>query len=218
MFNHDAGHSHGSTLGFVAGCPLCDAAKTARNQAIAHIAEAIHLLSLINPTGARPTLRLNLAPIDLTGDDTGNCHSIDLTSKQAETVADAVDSVNAHAGSEPPDDAPIDGLLAEAVDAVTRAIPIDEDSLKRRKAKFEAWMEGQAGEAIESGEWSAAAVAHKNPQLYADVTDLFLLLDPREITRTVLDHRQVDMLYAVQALDDMYGDVHDPYADEDGDL
>ena len=70
-------------------------------------------------------------------------------------------------------------------------------------------------EAIPSGEFSAAAVAQYDPDLYSDVIDVFMLLDPREITRTVLDHRQVDMLYAVQALDDVYGEVADPYADED---
>jgi hypothetical protein len=33
-------------------------------------------------------------------------------------------------------------------------------------------------EQIPSGEWSAAAVAQNDPQIYADVTDLFLLIDP----------------------------------------
>lgn len=76
-------------------------------------------------------------------------------------------------------------------------------------------MEQPEFEQIQSGDFSAAAVAQYNPDLYADVTDVFLLLDPREITATVLDHRQVDLLYAIQALDDVYGEVVDPYADED---
>ncbi|MBZ6211656.1 hypothetical protein KVH31_34740 [Streptomyces olivaceus] len=145
MRNSDAGHSHGPTPHLVTGCPLCDHQRTVRNQAIAHLAEAIHLLSLINPSGATPTIRLNLAPINLTGDDVHNCHSVDLTAKQAETVADATDSVNAYAGSQPP---PVDALPA-----VTR-------------------------EQIPTGDYSAAAVAQNEPDLYAEVTDLFLLVDP----------------------------------------
>ncbi|MGW0948529.1 hypothetical protein ACWD4O_39065 [Streptomyces sp. NPDC002623] len=65
------------------------------------------------------------------------------------------------------------------------------------------------------GDFSAAAVAQCNPALYADVTDVFLLLDPREITRTVLDHRQVDFHTVVRALDEAFGEIADPYADED---
>lgn len=33
-------------------------------------------------------------------------------------------------------------------------------------------------EAIPTGEWSAAAVAQNDPDLYADVTDLFDAVDP----------------------------------------
>jgi len=40
-------------------------------------------------------------------------------------------------------------------------------------------MIGQpAFEEIESGEWTAAAVAHNHTTVYADVIDLFLLIDP----------------------------------------
>lgn len=35
-------------------------------------------------------------------------------------------------------------------------------------------------EQIASGEWTAAAIAHRNPNLYADVTDAFLLIDPQD--------------------------------------
>ncbi|MFD8488645.1 hypothetical protein [Streptomyces sp. NPDC059712] len=157
MRNSDAGHSHGPTPHLVTGCPLCDHQRTVRNQAIHHLAEAIHLLSLINPTQAAPTIRLNLAPIGLTGDDTPNCHSVDLTAKQAQTVADAVDSVNAYAGSQPP---PVDALPA-----VNR-------------------------EAIGTGEWSAAAVAQNDPDLYADVIDMFDAVDPQSYLDDVLTSRE----------------------------
>lgn len=213
----DAGHSHLANGGrLVTGCPLCDHIKTVRNQAIAHLGEALTLLSHISPADPgedpRPTIRLNLGPIGLTGDDVDNCHSIDLTAKQAEALADAVDSMHDYtAGSE----RRIDGDLRGLADALNASIPIDPDRMTRSTARFMGWLQGQSGEAIESGEWSAAAVAQNDPDLYADVTDLFLLLDPREITATVLDHRQVDMVRAVEALDDWFGDLADPYADED---
>ncbi|KPC69098.1 hypothetical protein ADL27_55060 [Streptomyces sp. NRRL F-6602] len=41
-------------------------------------------------------------------------------------------------------------------------------------------MEQPAIETIGSGEWTAAAVAHKHPSLYADVTDLFMVIDPQD--------------------------------------
>ncbi|MFC9891546.1 hypothetical protein [Streptomyces pilosus] len=184
--NFDAGHNHLPAPGFVTGCPLCDAAKTARNQAIAHLSEALHLLSLIQPADPtedpRPVIRLNLAPIGITGDDVDNCHSVDLTAKQAEALADGVDSMHAYAAG---------GTIPQPAET------------------------GELREQVGSGEWSAAAVAQNNPDLYADVTDLFLLIDPREITASVLDHRQVDMVRAVEALDDWFGEIADPYADED---
>jgi hypothetical protein len=75
--------------------------------------------------------------------------------------------------------------------------------------------QGPHFEDIDSGEWTASAVAHRSPQLYADVTDVFMLLDPREMTRVVLDDAQTDALYVIQALDDWFGEIADPYADED---
>ncbi|MGW7630470.1 hypothetical protein ACWGKO_16265 [Streptomyces griseoincarnatus] len=150
----DAGHSHLPAPGFVSDCPLCDAAKAARDQALAHFAEALLLLSQVPPVDpseeSTNTIRVNLAPIGLTGDDTGNCYSIDLTAKQAESLADAVDSMNAYLGSEQP-------------------IPfLPADTPVRR-------------EQVGSGEWSAAAVAQNDPRLFADVTDVFNAVDPQDL-------------------------------------
>jgi hypothetical protein len=39
-------------------------------------------------------------------------------------------------------------------------------------------MQQPAFEEIPTGEWSSAAVAQNDPDLYADVTDLFLAVDP----------------------------------------
>lgn len=64
-------------------------------------------------------------------------------------------------------------------------------------------------------DWSATGVTMTHPVLVADIEDVFAYLDPREITRTVLDHRQVDMPRAIEALDDVFGEIYDPYADED---
>jgi len=40
-------------------------------------------------------------------------------------------------------------------------------------------MQQPAFETIPTGEWCAAAVAQNNPDLYADVTDLFMVIDPQ---------------------------------------
>jgi hypothetical protein len=67
-------------------------------------------------------------------------------------------------------------------------------------------------------DWSATGVTLEHPALVADIEDFYAALDPRELTRTVLDHRQVDMPRAIEALDDVLGEIYDPYADEDGDV
>lgn len=158
--SHDAGHTHGPTHLFVTGCPLCDAAKAVRDRALAHLGEALLLLSKIQPVDPsedpRPTIRLNLAPIGLTGDDHNNCYGADLTAKQAEALADAVDSLSAYRMSELP----------------IPFLPADTDETPAQSG-------GPTGEQVGSGEWSAAAVAQNNPDLYADVTDLFMLVDPQ---------------------------------------
>ena len=206
-------HTHAFPARLTAGCPACAPAINARNLAIGHLSEAIDLLAGLQNPDEPKTVHLSLAPVHLTDPDTVHlCHGWEITPKLAESLADAVDSMNAWL------DSASDQVLGNAMEQAAAGIPVDKDSLNRRKAGFEGWLEGQAGEVIESGDYSAAAVAQCYPDLYADVTDVFMLLDPREITKTVLDDRQVDLLYAVQALDDVYGDVHDPYADEDGDL
>lgn len=136
-----AGHSHGATPYLVTGCPLCDATKAARNQAIEHLSEALNLLSNLGPETDRPTIRINLGPTDLTGDDIRHCHSIDIPAKLGEALSDAIDSMNFRISND-------------------RA-------------------QGPSGEKLGVGEWSAAAVAQNDPDLYAQVTDLFLLVDPQ---------------------------------------
>lgn len=201
--NYDAGHSHGRTLGFVSGCPLCDAAKEARNQAIEHLHEALFLLSKVNPSGDLPTVRLNLGPIGITGDDVQRCHSVDLTAKQAEALSDAVDSMNAYAGTE----SPIDQDLRDLAAGIEAAVPVDEDRL----ARFKGWLQGLSGEAIESGEWSAAAVAQNDPDVWDAVNDVFFDLDLSAITKDVLDNTaEADRLAKAQELDDWFGDIPDP--------
>jgi hypothetical protein len=175
-----AGHSHGPTPHLIDGCPLCDHLKTARNQAIEHLSEALHLLAGIRPETDRPTLRLNIAPIDLTADDTGRCHSIDLSAKQAEALSDAIDSMNAYAGSEPPA-RPMPGLVEE----------------------------------IPTGEWSAAAVAQYDTDLWDAVNAAYAELDPVDITDTVIRDREADLADVVKVLDEAFGDIPCPYAEED---
>jgi hypothetical protein len=197
--NMDAGHSHLKTPHFVTDCPLCEAEKAVRNRAIEHLSEALHLLEGLRKPGDKPTIRLNLAPIGVTGDDVARCHSIDLTAKQAEDLADAIDSKNAYVGSE----SPIDGALRNLADGIKEAVV--------------ARPGGFVGEVIDSGEWSAAAVAQRTPEVAAVITDTFTSLDLVEITREILNEPQVNKLAVTQALDRWFGEIADPYADEDDD-
>lgn len=87
-----AGHSHKPTDHLVSGCPVCDAQMEARNRAIEHLSEALHLFNGLRPKGDQPTVRVSLSPISLTGDDAGLCHSFDLTAKQVEYLADQTDT------------------------------------------------------------------------------------------------------------------------------
>lgn len=140
----------------------------ARDRAIEHLAEALYLLNGIRPETdpGEALLRLSIAPAE----DPARCHSFDLTAKQIEGLADAIDSMNAY-------------LEADRMHDMT----VDTDSLNRRKAEFVGWLEGQAGEEIASGEFSAAAVAQCTPDLYADVTDVFDDIDPISLLDDVLN-------------------------------
>jgi hypothetical protein len=64
-------------------------------------------------------------------------------------------------------------------------------------------------------DYSIEAIVRNFPEMVDEIIQVFTDLDPREITRTVLDHRQVDMPRAIEALDDWFGEIADPYADED---
>lgn len=191
----DAGHTHGPTAYLVNGCPLCDAAKAARNQAIEHLSEALYLLAGLRSEDDPATLRLNLGPINITGDDIGSCHSIDLSAKQAEALSDAIDSMNAYAGSDRLQD-----------------IEVDRGSLARRKAELMAWMEGQTGEVIDSGKFSAAAVAQGDTDLWDSVNDIYAELDLLAFTKKVLDDATADNLTVNQALDSFFGAIPAPDA------
>ncbi|MFI8792670.1 hypothetical protein [Streptomyces sp. NPDC055105] len=70
-------------------------------------------------------------------------------------------------------------------------------------------------EDIAGDEWTATAVADREPDLYLDVVEISLLLDPRTVQASVLDHRQTEFLRVIEAIDDVFGDLSDPLADED---
>jgi hypothetical protein len=150
--------------------------KTPR--AIAHLSEALLLLSCVRDQGDTTDVPIHIGPAD-----TGR--TVHVTAKTAEAIADAVDSMNAYLGSETVEDDKLGNALRQA-EAAT--VP---------------------------GEWSAAAVAQKHPDLYADVTDVFMLLDPIEITDTVIRDREASLADVSQTLDELYGDVPYPYDDED---
>lgn len=173
-------------------------------RAIAHLFEALMLLACVRDPGDTSSVPIHIGPAN-------GGHTVHVTAKTAEAIADAVDSMNAHLGSETAEDA----TLRAAIQQVESVIDIDEDSLARRGDELMALLRGDTHEAIESGEFSAAAVAQCNPDLYADMTDLFAELDPIEITDKVIRDRQADLPDVAQLLDELFGDIPYPYADED---
>jgi hypothetical protein len=177
-------------------------------QAIDHLYEALLLLACVRDQGDMTSIPIHIGPA------TGG-RTVHVTAKTAEAITDAVDSINAQLSSDRRDHSAIDELLQQTAEAVTDATPIDPESMARRKDHFMGWLESRSGEVIESGEWSAAAVAQCYPDLYADVTDLFAALDPIEITDKVIRDRQADLPDVAQLLDELFGDIPYPYADED---
>lgn len=177
--------------------------KTQR--AIAHLAEALYLLACVRNPGDHATVPIRIGE-----------NQIDVTPKTAEALADAVDSMNAYMATE----AVEDDKLRAACQQVEAVIDIDEDRMTRATARFMGWLEGQAGEAIASGVWSADAVAQNDPGTCAEVTDTFNEIDLTQLHKEVCKDRQVDEKAVTQALDDWFGDIEDPelvalYGDED---
>lgn len=76
-------------------------------------------------------------------------------------------------------------------------------------------MDERTHERIDGDEWTAPAVAIRKPDVYMDVLDAFADLDLVQLTKTVLDHRQVDLPVAIAALDNWFGEITDPAAIED---
>ncbi|MFG2970817.1 hypothetical protein ACGFZS_46865 [Streptomyces sp. NPDC048288] len=197
MQNPFVGHSHGPSPYFMPDCPLCDAQKEARNRAIAHLHEALLLASTFNDTDSR-TVRLNLGPTHATGENVSRCHSIDLTAKQIEALADAIDSKTAHAASQPDD--------------------TDQQFMDRMAAVADARIAGWEKETIPGGEWSAAAVAQNDTDIWDQVNDAFATFDVRQISADVMNdpNPDTDPMDVIRALDATFGDnVHDSLADED---
>ena len=186
MQNPFAGHSHGPSPYFVPDCALCDAAKEARNRAIGHLNDALRLLTGYHPDGHdRPTLRLNLSPTSVTAEDVTRCHSIDLTPKQAEALADVLDSLNT---------------------------ANDHHMANRMMAAADARIASWEDEQIPGGDWSAAAVAQNDTDVWDAVNDVFAGLNRVDIGNEVLRDKQADLARVSEALDEV---LPYPYAEED---
>jgi hypothetical protein len=67
-------------------------------------------------------------------------------------------------------------------------------------------------------EWMANHLEVRQLQkLTAAVDAVFAALDLTALTEAVVRDRQVGFIAAATALDDVFGDVHHPYADDDAD-
>ncbi|WP_316779600.1 hypothetical protein [Streptomyces sasae] len=187
-------HSHGLSGRLVPGCAACDMEREARNRAIARLKDALFTLALLNQDDKR-TSRINLGPVGVCGADVEHCHSIDLTTRQVDALADAVDSMNAYAGSRPTTD--------------------DQAVINRMLAAADARVASWAGEEIPSGEWSAAAVAQNDSELFAQVTGVFADMDLQQVREGALHEPRTDPAAVARAVDDVCGTTTDPSADSD---
>jgi len=181
-----------------------------RNQQAADaLAEALHRLAAVSTPDDSTGITLRLGP------DDGSQHHINLPANTVEALTDAIDSLHAYLASGEPDPE-TDARMRAAIQATEDAVTVDHTGLDRAKARLMAWMEGQSGEAIATGEWSAAAVAQCDTDLWDQVNDVYAALDVRTISGQVMDDRIASPMQVIEALDDVYGDnVTDPYADED---
>ncbi|MFD9249483.1 hypothetical protein [Streptomyces bottropensis] len=68
--------------------------------------------------------------------------------------------------------------LQTALESMLAVAQADQQMIQRMKAEADGRRSAVSCEEIPSGEWSAAAVAQNDPQLYADVTDVFDAIDP----------------------------------------
>ncbi|MFF9003636.1 hypothetical protein ACF1GW_38725 [Streptomyces achromogenes] len=143
-------------------------------RAIAHLAEAIYLLTTVRDQDDQPTVPVTIGE-----------NQILISPKTAEAVADAIDTMNSGLDSTIAQDEE----LAAAIRGAEAVIDIDIDSLNRRKDELFSWLEARDREVIPSGEWSAAAVAQHSTDIYAQVTDVFMLVDPMSYLDDVLAAR-----------------------------
>lgn len=175
-------------------------------KAIRDLMQALWLFAADRDQGEQPAVPIHIGPV-------GSEHTVYVTAATAQALADLVDGARvdtAGDGEDADEDAAFDSLIRDRLQGIEDIVPIDEDRMARSTACFTAFLEGQSGEAIETGEWSAATVAHNHRQLYVDVQDLFDHLDYQAVFNTVLDHRQVDLPVAIRALDDVLGDIPAP--------
>ncbi|WP_086562042.1 hypothetical protein [Streptomyces africanus] len=177
-------------------------------RAIAHLFEALMLLACVRDPGDTSSVPIHIGPANAG-------HTVHVTAKTAEAIADAVDSMNDCLGSETVEDDKLRAAVEQAQPAIDALLQNDEASVDRRLADLKARAQDGNGEVIPSGEFSAAAVAQCYPDLYANVTDAFDELDPIDITDKVIRDRQADLPDVAQLLDELFGDIPYPYADED---
>jgi hypothetical protein len=88
-------------------------------------------------------------------------------------------------------------------------VQVDPESLENSKARLMAWMDAY-GEGLSAEEFRT-----QHEDLADQLTGVFNEIDARALQTAVLDHRAVDMPVALEAIDDVLGDIADPYADED---
>lgn len=143
--------------------------------------------------------------IDLHGDDFPHFHPVDLTESG---LVEALKLLGADTELTLRTDAEISRVMQGLEDAVQ----VDPERLENSKARLMTWMDAY-GEGFSADDFRT-----QHQDLADQLTDVFNEIDARALQTAVLDHRTVAMPVALEAIDDVLGDIADPYADEDDEL
>lgn len=149
-----------------------------------------------------PTDRHGNPDIDLHGDDFPNFHAVDLT---ASGLVEALKML----GGDSDLTLRVDRNITRIMQGLEDAVQVDPERLENSKARLLTWMDAY-GEGLSADEFRT-----QHEDLADQLTGLFNDIDPRDMTDAALKDPKVENMRVIAALDDVFGEIADPYADED---
>jgi hypothetical protein len=156
---------------------------------------------------------INVVPIDRHGNPDVNLHGYDFPDYRPVdlTASGLVEALKLLGG-----DSELtlrgDRNISRIMQGLEDAVQVDPESLENGKARLMTWMDAY-GEGLSADDFRT-----QHEDLADQLTAVFNEIDARALQTAVLDHREVAMPVALEAIDDVLGDIADPYADEDDEL